>query len=182
MPWEPAAQGSPASNDMNAKHSSLMEDYLQLQDEFAALKDRLQAAKMTKATLNAEVRFLRLRLEKLKRSPSDLGEKEINSVIMPFNSLTAYRSKAVSGAVMPEPSSHSPMNNSPGTTEIPVFRELLRTNGSEELIKRNPVNEHSGLVSAPKISALRNTTNVFSITMAGKRKVSWQDEISLKCN
>lgn len=57
MPRERAAQGSPAPSVMDAKHSSLLQDYLQLQDEFAALEDRLQAAKMAKATLNAEVRL-----------------------------------------------------------------------------------------------------------------------------
>lgn len=67
-------------------------------------------------------------------------------------------------------------------TETPVFRELPRTNSSEELIKKKCVNERTGLVSAPKISAFRNSTNVFAITMTGKRKVSWKDEISLKCN
>ncbi|KAH9299253.1 hypothetical protein KI387_030935, partial [Taxus chinensis] len=144
-----AAVGGPLFlNDMDAKHSSLMHDYLQLQDEFAGLKNRLQAVKMRKVTLYAEVRFLRRRLKKLRETPSHLKERETNSAIVPCDSLPAN-----SGKSAPEPSSQSRMNNSLGTTDIPVFPDLLRANSSCELVMPKQVNENKGLVSAMKTSA-----------------------------
>lgn len=62
---------------------------------------------------------------KLKGSRSNLIEKEINSAIVPRNSLTAHRSKAVFGAFMPELSSHSPKNVMLFFPSFSVWLELI---------------------------------------------------------
>ncbi|GLJ47182.1 hypothetical protein SUGI_0995990 [Cryptomeria japonica] len=176
------AGGSPLSNDMDVKHATLMRDYLQLQHEFDTLKDRISAAQARKATVFAEVRFLRRRLKKLKESPSNSKDKYSASPISHYPSSTAYGGKSTSGAFAPEPASRSPKNNLLGTMEIPVSWEPLRTKYPDEVTKKKPVSSNVELLSALKTSELRNRSNMFATALPGKRKISWQDQISLECN
>eukprot|EP00252_Welwitschia_mirabilis_P005027 TRINITY_DN1542_c0_g1_i2.p1 TRINITY_DN1542_c0_g1~~TRINITY_DN1542_c0_g1_i2.p1 ORF type:complete len:121 (+),score=11.39 TRINITY_DN1542_c0_g1_i2:420-782(+) len=55
----------PASS-MEVRHASLLQDFVQLKHEFEKLNEQLDNAKLEKAKLLAEVRFLRRRFKMLK--------------------------------------------------------------------------------------------------------------------
>ncbi|KAH9299248.1 hypothetical protein KI387_030930, partial [Taxus chinensis] len=91
-----AADSPLVLNNMDAKHASLLQEFLQLQNEFAALKDRLQVADMRKTTVQVEVRFLRRRLKKLKEFPTGLKAKDSTPTIEHCDSKTAFAEKSTS--------------------------------------------------------------------------------------
>ncbi|GLJ47187.1 hypothetical protein SUGI_0996120 [Cryptomeria japonica] len=164
--------------NMDAKHANLMQDYLQLQDEFVAMKDQVNKSKMRKATLLAEVRFLRRRLKKLKEAPPNLRE---NGTVSSSPPSTSYSGKPTSRAIAPEPSTVPRKNNLLASSKIPAIREPIRTSASEYPTERKVVNHNVGLVSALKTSVFRTKPSEFVTAMSEKRKISWQDQISLEC-
>lgn len=176
-----AASNLPPRSNMDDKHASLMQDYRLLQDEYVSLKDQLQTAKTRKTTLLAEVRFLRQRLKMLKYSPIDSKAKESSSMDVNYDSSIAYTRKSSSQAVAPY-ASLCPKNKLLDTTEVPMFWEPHKVIGSDETVKWEGVNDNIGLVSAPRVAVFRNGPNIFATTKAGKRKISWEDQISLECN
>ncbi|GLJ47184.1 hypothetical protein SUGI_0996040 [Cryptomeria japonica] len=172
-----AAVGALVPHDVDSKHASLMQDYLLLQDEFAALKDRVQSAKIRKATLLAEVRFLRRRLKKLKETPSIPRDNETTSAIAQPMGCSG---KPTSRAPMPE-SIMTHKNNLLDSTKVPASREQFRTNDTDQNSQQKPFNGNVGLVSALKTSVFGNRSNMFVTAIPEKRKISWQDQISLEC-
>ncbi|KAH9299254.1 hypothetical protein KI387_030936, partial [Taxus chinensis] len=154
-----AAVGDLAPHDMDSKHASLMQDYLLLQDEFATLKDRVHSAKTRRATLLAEVRFLRRRLKELKETPPTPKENLIPSAV---------------------PQTTSKKNPVP-SMKFHALRKPFRTGGSDHSTQRKPLNDNVSLVRAPKPPIFGNRPDVFVKAVSEKRKISWQDQISLEC-
>ncbi|KAH9293225.1 hypothetical protein KI387_041570, partial [Taxus chinensis] len=122
-------------------------------------------------------RFLKRKLKNFKETPPTLRKNETTSAIQLS---TAYSRKEASGAFVPEPSPLSSKNGLLVSMKISGVQESLIGNSSDFSAQRKPFNDNTGLVSALKTSVFGNRPNVFVTAMPEKRKISWQDQISLE--
>lgn len=147
------------------KHQSLLQDFLELQKDFVAKKKKFQTAKQKRATLLAEVRFLRRRHKHLLKIKSAELERE-QDCIQP--------QKSVIESKMHTKGRHYSITAASLEDRPPVFDPKLilgaeEEGGSKEQVIREPLR----VDKKPK-NCLINDKRV------GKKKISWQDQVALK--
>ncbi|KAF8102550.1 hypothetical protein N665_0198s0250 [Sinapis alba] len=183
------------------KHHSLMQDYQELHMDTESMRKKIQTLRERKATLMAEVRFLRRRYKHLRqdqpvmqppvskksRGRSNGGKRSKTQVSSPNKSSEAEETKHVS---LPD------LNHSENETKtslekrVPLF-DLNQISGEEEEEREAMNNERTRVEESSsckrttssmemqhqqkemKLSSCRNRGNG-----SNKRKISWQDPVA----
>lgn len=154
------------------KYGALEQDFEELQAETQEVSSQLQKAKEAKLILQAEVRFLRKRVKMLKENASSIdGIREFVS----------SRGGTIEASQVAAPS------------WVPAGRGLHEEGlkvASKPLLFQVPTvgaeaaqafSKNREVVGVLKTSSLKHGANGFPPSKkAGKRKISWQDEFSIK--
>lgn len=147
------------------KHQNLLREFLELQKEFVSKKKKLQTVNQKRETLLAEVRFLRRRYKYLSMTkPLDyeLQQESVQSQNPYLQSETA-KSYGINEVVERRPSSCSDF-------ETNVVHEEGGRVCQADVQDQAPLRKEK----KPKNGLINNGKSV------GKKKISWQDQVTLK--
>ncbi|XP_010452935.1 PREDICTED: uncharacterized protein LOC104734932 [Camelina sativa] len=183
------------------RHHSLMQDYQELHMETEAMRKRLQTIRERKATLKAEVRFLRRRYRHLRQDQTqDIkkvrgrsnGGKKIRVEVSP-NKRSEVETKHVSLPDLNHSGRDHDETNTSLQRKVPLF-DLNQISGEEEeeteaVDKDNNqekmrVEENSSCmrVSTSNIEMQQQQQKLSSCRNGGngsnKRKITWQDPVA----
>ncbi|ERN06515.1 uncharacterized protein LOC18434714 [Amborella trichopoda] len=176
------------------KLATLQPEFLQLVRETKTLKQRLRRTRGKREKLNAEVRFLRRRLKLLKKN-SALSEKscaimpvETTPEMWPFEEEivepeeTLDMKKQKSGFPLPWGNGGGGGEAEPRKSTITIVSPATATTKLTIQVPASttikPTTEGGGPVSALKSSTFKGDNSMAS-SRTGKRRITWQDEISL---
>ncbi|KAL1217528.1 hypothetical protein V5N11_004697 [Cardamine amara subsp. amara] len=180
------------------RHHSLMQDYQELHMETEATRKKLQTMREEKATLMAEVRFLRRRYRHLSQDqPKDIKKvrggsnsgKKIRVQVSP-NKRSEVETKHVS---LPDLNHSGNVHDETKTSlkkKVPLFdlnqisgeeeeeTEVVNNNNNQERMKMEEYKSKNSSIEMQqpkdlKLSSCRNGGNG-----SNKRKISWQDPVA----
>ncbi|XP_048538549.1 uncharacterized protein LOC125517398 [Triticum urartu] len=183
------------------RYQSLLQDYKELLKETAAKKNRLHLEKLKKQRLSAEVKFLRRRYTSMSENPSQTAVYRLKNPAMAPTSRTAvwvdhHRSVQAVGSSSkghqpaqqqrqhPVPRA-SPVIDLNEACELSSSEETEEFHGYQETARADKVNKYmleGNVVAGPsdsKMSAFWDARNP-AAARAGKRKISWQDQLALR--
>ncbi|EAZ06308.1 hypothetical protein OsI_28542 [Oryza sativa Indica Group] len=183
-----------------AKYKNLLQDYKELLEETEAKKKRLQMEKLKKQRLLAEVKFLRKRYKSMSENPSQTFVYRVKNPALPptlrqpgWSHGEEYHTVRAIGSSSKGPSAHRRLNAAPRASPVidlneacePSSEEMEELHGYQEPVRvgrvmRYPMEgDFAAGPSDAKMAAFWDVRNAAS-SGAGKRKISWQDQLALR--
>lgn len=147
------------------KHQVLLQEYLVLQKDCVSKKRKLKEAKERKKALLDEIRFLKQRRSFLLRIQSENGEQQQIAVQSQKTDANRDMEQSARSLYASEPSFRNPMQ-----TSKPIIDSMWNSGSSGK-----------GEVGFPPLRIGKKPKDLFANgKRAEKRKISWQDQVSLK--
>ncbi|KAF7084105.1 hypothetical protein CFC21_087791 [Triticum aestivum] len=183
------------------RYQSLLQDYKELLKETAAKKNRLHLEKLKKQRLSAEVKFLRRRYKSMSENPSQTAVYRLKNPAMTPTSRTAVwvdhhgpvQAVGSSSKVhLPAQQQRqhlvpraSPVIDLNEACELSSSEETEEFHGYQETVRVDKVNRYlleGNVVAGPSDSKMPTFWDARNpaATRAGKRKISWQDQLALR--
>ncbi|KAJ0266837.1 hypothetical protein HA466_0007650 [Hirschfeldia incana] len=185
------------------RHHSLMQDYQELHMDTEAIRKKLQIMRERKATLVAEVRFLRRRYKHLRQDQPVMqptvankgrvrsnGAKKSKTQVSPPNKSSEAETKHVS---LPDLNHSANETKTSFEKRVPLFDLNQKISGEEEEEEREAKNNERARVeegsSCKRTSSIENMQQQQHKEMklsycrnggngSNKRNVSWQDPVA----
>ncbi|XP_010912170.1 uncharacterized protein [Elaeis guineensis] len=177
------------------RHQSLLQDYEELLKETEAKRKQLQKAHQRKLKLVAEVKFLRKRYRCLLKNPLQKTTYRLKKRSPKIPAQVVYHGRAPN-LVTQEEVHHKDRSNIvrdaavPSTSAVLDLNQVSSLNGEEmeefqvewEPLKADKLNKCSTegdlVANDLKLSICRDVGK--GVNRAGKRKITWQDQVALK--
>uniref|UniRef100_A0A0E0LT38 Uncharacterized protein n=1 Tax=Oryza punctata TaxID=4537 RepID=A0A0E0LT38_ORYPU len=183
-----------------AKYKNLLQDYKELLEETEAKKKRLQMEKLKKQRLLAEVKFLRRRYKSMSQNPSQTVVYRVKNPALPptlrqtgWSHDEEYHTVQAIGSSSKGPSAHWRLNAAPRASPVidlneacePSSEEMEELHGYQEPVRVGRVMRYpmeGDVATGPSDAKMAAFWDVRSVaaSRAGKRKISWQDQLALR--
>lgn len=181
LPRAPGPVRDGESYRARLRYQSLLQDYKELLKESAAKKNRLHMEKLRKLRLLAEVKFLRRRYKSMSEDPSQAVVYKVKNPAMGGPaSRTTVSVQAIGSSSKALPAQQQWQRPPPRASPVidlneacePSSEEMEGFHGYQESVGAGPSNAKT---PAAAFWDVRNPA-----VRAGKRKISWQDQLALR--